>query len=386
MWNIGRGGKTSSVRVLILSCNTGEGHNSCAKAIKEVYDAHSDVCEINDALAFISKRFSRFISWGHSTMYRHLAWLFKWGYGYSERHPGVFHEHSAVYKLLTSGSERLYQYIADGNYDTVICVHVFSSLMLTDMVKKHPMGIKTCFVATDYTCSPSVQDSNLDVYFIPDESLTYDFEYPNIPKSKMVGSGIPIRQMFYKSTDQTEAKRQFDISPEHKHLLIMCGSMGCGPLKRLAKLLCKMLETDCEISIVCGTNQKLQKRLERKYEAHDNFHIRGFVKDMSTLMDSADLYLTKPGGLSVSEACIKRLPMVCIDAVAGCEEYNRRYFVRMGGAKTGANVWEIAKACQNILTDDARRQEMHTILNQQPTVNSSECIYSTMKELSHKKE
>ncbi len=53
------------MRALILSCNTGEGHNSCAKAIKEVYDAKGDDCVIADALNFISEKTSRFISWGH---------------------------------------------------------------------------------------------------------------------------------------------------------------------------------------------------------------------------------------------------------------------------------------------------------------------------------
>ena len=40
----------------ILSCNTGEGHNSCAKAIQETYAAHDETCDIVDALQFISKR------------------------------------------------------------------------------------------------------------------------------------------------------------------------------------------------------------------------------------------------------------------------------------------------------------------------------------------
>ena len=38
------------MRTLILSCNTGAGHNSCAKAIREIYEAHGEVCQIADAL------------------------------------------------------------------------------------------------------------------------------------------------------------------------------------------------------------------------------------------------------------------------------------------------------------------------------------------------
>ena len=161
----------------------------------------------------------------------------------------------------------------------------------------------------------------------------------------------------------------------------MCGSMGCGPIKRLAKLLGNTVESDCDITIVCGTNSKLQRQLEKKYSGRQNIHVLGFVKNMSVLMDSADLYLTKPGGLSVTEASVKHLPMVYIDAVAGCEEYNRRYFVLMGSAKNGANIKELAAVCLQLLSDDAKRSEMVEILKSQDTANASECIYSALKEL-----
>lgn len=367
------------MRVLILSCSTGEGHNSCAGAIKEVYDAGGDVCDIADSLAFISPKVSRFICWGHVTVYRHLSGLFKWGYAYSEKHPGVFRQGSPVYHLLTGGTERLYAFIKEGQYDAVICVHVFAALLLTVMKKKHPMELKTCFVATDYTCSPSVEESDLDRCFIPDEALAGEFECPNIPRSKMVGSGIPIRQMFYQRGDPAEAKERFGIDRTHTHLLVMCGSMGCGPLKRLTQILSRRAGEDCEITVVCGTNEKLRRALEKKYRGKTNIHIRGYVKQMGALMDSADLYLTKPGGLSVTEAAVKDLPMVYIDAVAGCEEYNRRYFVDLGGAATADTVAEVADVCLRLLEDPEKRQRMSAVLAARQKVNAAAVIRDTMR-------
>lgn len=129
------------MRTLILSCNTGQGHNSCAKALQEAYEANGAVCDIEDALRFISPNFSKFISWGHTTIYRHFSGLFKWGYAYSERHPDLFHGNSSVFKLLTGGTNRMYEFIRDGQYDSVICVHVFSAMILTEMLKQHPMDI-----------------------------------------------------------------------------------------------------------------------------------------------------------------------------------------------------------------------------------------------------
>ena len=40
------------MKVLILSCNTGGGHNSAAKAIKEIFDKKGHTCDITDVLAF----------------------------------------------------------------------------------------------------------------------------------------------------------------------------------------------------------------------------------------------------------------------------------------------------------------------------------------------
>ena len=76
---------------LILSCNTGEGHNSCAKAIQAEYAAHGERCEIVDALQFISRRASRFISDWHSRIYRHAPKLYQAGYRNVENRPSVFH-------------------------------------------------------------------------------------------------------------------------------------------------------------------------------------------------------------------------------------------------------------------------------------------------------
>ena len=346
------------MRTLILTCNTGEGHNSCASAIQEYYAMQGAPCVIEDALAFVSPGASRFISSWHVRIYRHMPALFRVGYRYSEKHPAVFHERSCVYRLFARGSERLFQYIRAHEIHAVICTHVFAALMLTDLLKQHPMRLSTCFVATDYTCSPSTKDSRLDRYFIPDDALAADFECSAIPADRIEGCGIPVRQMFYRCMERADAKRARGLPPEHRHLLMMCGSMGCGPMTALAGALSDAMPPQYELTVVCGTNTALQRKLEKAHAGKPNIHIEGYVRDMSALMDSADLYLTKPGGISVSEAAQKRLPMVLIDAVAGCEAYNKLYYIRKGCARTGATVAELTEVCLTLLQDDARRQAM----------------------------
>lgn len=163
-------------KVIILSCNTGQGHNSCARAIQEYFASKNVSCEICDALSFISKRFAKFISWGHSFMYRNFPGLFQWGYRFSKAHTALFHKDSRIYMLLTSGAERMYRHIVNGGYDTVI----------------------------------------------------------------------------------------------------MCGSMGCGPIKSILKHLVRGLPEQAEVTVICGTNQRLYRQLNRRYGKDGLVHIVGY--------------------------------------------------------------------------------------------------------------
>ncbi len=355
------------MRVLILSCNTGEGHNACAKAIKEVFDANGDLCVIADALALISDRTSHILSRGHVFIYRRLPHVFDTGYSFFERHTGLFGCGSAMYALFSKGADRLYEAVRNGGYDAVICTHPFAALMLTETMRRHSLTAKTALVATDYTCCPSVKDSELDIYFIPDEALTDDFECPHIPKDKMVASGIPIKQDFYRpKTCASEPRAKY-------HVVIMCGSMGCGPIDRLTELFTYENE-DVFLTVICGTNEKLRARMLKKYGKKNNLSICGYENDMIRVLDSTDLYLTKPGGISTTEAAARGVPMALINAVGGCEDYNRRFFVSRGMAFSAESTDELEKKCREALIE---RTETDSSANYE-IKNSAAIIYSTL--------
>ena len=366
------------MNVLILSCNTGAGHNSCAKAISQVYETRGHNCQITDALSFVSENLSAFIAWGHSTTYRHAPKLFQKGYDFSERHPNTVQGKVSINTVLATGAGKLREHILQGQFDTVICTHVFSALMLTDMQKKHPIELKTGFVSTDFTYYPGVDAIRMDRYFVPAAALRPLYLDGGIPEEKIVISGIPVAQQHYQRTQKAAAKAQLGIQPEQKHLLMMCGSMGCGPIKETARLLVQQIGEDTVLSIVCGTNKRLHHALAELYGSHSRVRIYGFVKEMSLMMDSADLYLTKPGGLSVSEAAIRDLPMVFINAVAGCEEHNRRYFEELGAAKSSDDPEILAAMCADLLTHPAELEKMKRVLSAEEKINAAEKIYQEL--------
>ena len=358
-------------RVLILSCSTGQGHNSCATAIKETFELQGVPCDIRDALGFISDKIATAVSKGHNFTYRYLPWAFKKGYHYSEIHPSVFDENSYSYRFLTIGTERLREFMVMGKYDTVICTHAFSAVMLTHVLRQNPMPIQTAFVATDYTCSPSVEKSDLQRYFIPDTALTEEFAAAGIPRDRIIASGIPVRVDFYAKTEKREAKRLVGVQEDHLHLLAMCGSMGCGPMEKMVGDITTDLPDGTEITVVCGNNERLYENMSHRYSPNPSIHVVGYSNQIPLYMDAADLYLTKPGGLSTSEAAAKRLPMVLIDAVAGCEEYNRNYFVAVGGAVTAEEPEDLAALCLDLVRDQTKISSMRSHLQELTIQNAA---------------
>ena len=232
------------MRLLILSCNTGEGHNSAAKAIREYFLSNNDECDIKDALAFWSPEKSKLISKGHVLIYRKFPKLFGVSYRFEENHPPKDGDESLIYELVIKGCNSLYEFLQTEKYDAVVCTHVFSAMMMTELKKRRKINIRSYFVATDYTCSPGVNQTAMDAYFIPHKKLIKEFADNGLPMSRIIPSGIPVRRDFYNKTEPQKAKRTLSLPQDKRVALLMCGSMGCGPIKDLAELLPQQLPED----------------------------------------------------------------------------------------------------------------------------------------------
>lgn len=360
---------------LILTCDTGEGHNSCAKAIKEVYDAEGVPCEIINSVRFVAEWFAKFVHWVHTVTYQKHPKVFSVGYRFTQKYNGLTTKRGSFpYWVLSFGAKKLHEYILQNNITELICVHPLLMMMVSEQQRKYGLDIPVAYVSTDYTCCPGVQDSKPDICFIPDMTLAEEFVCENISFSQLELSGIPVRQQFYKTIDKASAKAQFDVPAEASHLLMMCGSMGCGPMEEMLDLLSK--DGSYHISVVCGNNSKLQQRLTEKYTAYDHIHILGFVYNISALMDSADLFVTKPGGLSSTEAAVKNLPAVYLNAVGGCENYNLDFFVTRGCAVAADS--HATALCKELLQDTEKLAQMRMNLRKLQLPNAAKIIFETM--------
>ena len=371
------------MKILILSCNTGEGHNSAGKAIKYYFDRAGDKCDMTDALAFVSPKLSKLVSGGHVFIYRRVPGMFDLVYNGAEvfaKKEKSKHD-TVIFKLLALGAKKLYNYIIEGEYDRVVCFHPFAAQMLTKVFRDHPeLSIPTYLIATDYTCSPGAGESKLDVYITPHRGVEYEFTKRGVKKEKIVPIGIPINPLFSSLPTREDARRELGLSPSDQVIILMFGSMGCGPIEKMAEKMAASTDGDRVLYIMCGRNEKLCKELKHLEDENKRVHVLGFSTKMPLYMSAADLFVTKPGGLSSTEAASARLPMLLIDAVAGCETYNYNFFVDNGFAFSADTVDDVVKSAHELVADAEALAAVRAKLSQNFATDTAYRIYEYVKE------
>ncbi len=245
------------MKVLILTCSTGGGHNTAAAAIGAYFEKMGVENDIVNALDFLPKMRAELISRGHELAYKYAPKLYGVGYRKEEKRP-----QTRLFEQNAKGAEDLCRLLFSGSYDAVISVHIFAPTSITELRQNREIMIPSFFVATDYTCSPGVAELDADLFFIPHEKLRNEFVQQGVLANKIVASGIPVKEEFYSKTDKKTARRALGMSEEGRVLMLCCGSMGCGPIRSIALRISELLGDDDSLILVCGSNRQGVKALD----------------------------------------------------------------------------------------------------------------------------
>ena len=104
----------------------------------------------------------------------------------------------------------------------------------------------------------------------------------------------------------------------------MGGSFGAGNIKETLEELLD-IDRDFQILVITGRNESLKEKLEKKLATHNhnkNICVLGYTNKMNDILASIDVLITKPGGLTTTEALLKDVPMIVPYYIPGQEEEN----------------------------------------------------------------
>ena len=110
------------MKVLILSCNTGEGHNYAGRALKECIESHHDTADMLDIMMLASPRVSKLVGNSYVNIVRHAPRLFQCLYKLGGLVSSARH-HSPVYYANALLAKKLTRYLDTHHYDVIVTPH-----------------------------------------------------------------------------------------------------------------------------------------------------------------------------------------------------------------------------------------------------------------------
>lgn len=349
------------MRVLVLSCSTGGGHNSCARYVEEELKANKIEAYFEDFYDIVNASAKELSSKLYLSTVGGTGEIFKNVYKLGELYSKTGIK-SPVYLVNKLHKKRLYNYIVENNFDLVITSHLFPALTLTAINKGNfPKKINFMTIATDYEPCPFLEETEPN-YLIMQKGLEEKFIKKGFNPDILVNSGIPVSSRFVKMAK--DIRKDFNIKDE-KVILIMLGSMGFGKINEIIQ---EILQIDkIKVLVVCGTNKKLYDELMGIDT--DKLITLGFVDNINDLIYSSDIVLSKPGGLSSTEIASINKPLLHIFPIPGIETYNTEFFEARGMSLKCDKKEEIIDNIKRLLDDIDLQHAM--VNNQKKYINKN---------------
>jgi len=236
----------------------------------------------------------------------------------------------------------------------MVCTHAMPANVIAYWKRRDGVRGKLVCVITDHIAHSYWLHKEADLFLVPNEETKSNFIRNGIHQSKIYISGIPVDPSFSKKEEKHIARKFFGLNPEKFTILIMSGTSGIGPISEILNSLTKTV-LPVQYIVITGKNKKLYKKLKTDFKAvTKNIKIFKFIKNISTAMDASDLLITKPGGLTTSEAIIKNLPMILVEPLPGQEQRNAMYLTRHKLAEKCEDMNELPEIVKNIINNPTR--------------------------------
>ncbi|MDM8534521.1 glycosyltransferase [Clostridiaceae bacterium HSG29] len=311
-------------KVLILTASTGAGHNSAAKSLEEEYIKNGYETLVFDIFKDTSEIVDTIVVDGYKVMAHVFPKLYGAIYEMSDR---SFLNNRIFSKSMIITRRRLYKAIQNFNPDVIISTHPFAVGIVSALKRKQKIEAKFISIVTDFKAHFAYVTKYVDAYITGSEYTKETLIEKGVDENIIFAYGIPVKSEFYKEEKKDNKKTNaFKI-------LLMGGSLGSkGILKVLREL---NINNNVKVIAVCGSNQKLEMLIQKEFaEDIENEFLKviGFSKEIPKLMDQCDLIITKPGGLTTTEALSKQIPMIIPFAYPGQEIENTEFLVKSGVA------------------------------------------------------
>lgn len=299
------------------------GHHQVANAIcKSIEDNSTEiVCKKMDILSEWNPVIEGGVVKAYLQWIRHFPETYAWTYRKLAYRSKTARTHIA-YEILFM--KKVKKILAREKPDLIICTHGFASLFINRLKQDGECTVPAINVYTDFFINDVWGCSHIDYHFAPSRQVKNDLAARfGVDSNRIFVTGIPVSPEF------SEKKPAEAETPKPAHILVSGGSAGLGNIADMLSVGTEKM--DCRISVLCGANKRLYEEINQmKASFATAYPYISSREQMNRLYDEADAIISKPGGVTVSEALHKELPIFISNALPGQEQINLQILIEMG--------------------------------------------------------
>jgi processive 1,2-diacylglycerol beta-glucosyltransferase len=321
------------MRILIATVTAGAGHVAAAAALEEAWHAlrPDDTVERLDLIKFFSPLHKQLYADGYMQLVEHAPELWGMFFGKTDN-PKTVRRMNKLRRAFPSNSRNKFaRHLKQFKPDVVLCTHFepFESLALLRAKgdKPHPYIVS---IVTDFEAHALWMDPCVDLYCVAAEETKARLIARGVPPSGIVATGIPVARKFLSKPDPQTVRKKYGLRDDQPVLLVLSGGFGMGPVAKILAELDKV-SGRFQTLVVTGRNGALRRELAARTRNHPT-HVLGYATNMHELMAVADIIVTKPGGLTSSEALALGKPLFILNPIPAQEAANSDFLLERGAA------------------------------------------------------
>ncbi len=345
------------MRILILSCSTGDGHNSAARAVAEAAERHGVETELRDSVSFGGEGASRAVANVYNGMIRSIPRMFGLVYKIGDLYDRS-RLPSPIYAANSLYAEKLGGYVTQGGFDAVISTHLYGLEGICAARRKGCCSVPSYGVLTDYTYVPFFTEPDMEAVFIPHGDMSEQGVRKGFEASRLIPTGIPVSAKFSADISREEARARLGLEEVQRLYLLISGGVGCANMKKICSALAWRIGPDDRIAVITGHNEKMKRELDERWKDFPGLMTVGFTREVALWMKAADVAVSKAGGLSSTEAAVAGVPLVHIMTIPGCETKNAEFFASRGMSVRTKSIDGAAAAAVELAEDPERAEKM----------------------------
>lgn len=337
-----------TMRILVATVTAGAGHVQAAVAVEEAWRMlrPGDTVERVDLLEWVPRLQRKLYAEGYVKVVEHAPEV--WGMMFRKTDDaGLMRRLSRVRRMWARATNaRFVRHLRRFRPDAVVCTHFLPVEILGHLEGRGQPVFTTC-VVTDFEAHALWLDQAVDLYCVATEETRASLVVRGVPEGEVRATGIPIAARFSQPVDANRVRQGMGLRDDLPVLLVLGGGFGMGPVAEILGAL-DGLERPFQVLVVAGRNAELRAQLAARDYRHP-VRVLGFVSNMHELMTVSDLVLTKPGGLTTSEALALGKPVFVLNPIPGQEAANSDFLLEKGAAAKVNHVEDLAFKVSQLL-------------------------------------